>query len=188
MRIQLSAAAALALVVGLIGAGCDDSPYAPRGSAPDGTPRYGSALEGGSGGVTVPATGGSEDGGEFRGTITITGAAFDEQLGPLLLGRIRGTLFTKSSDEDGSPTESGSLNFEDVEYSYQDNVRGDEDCIELVISSEPQFDAETKQTIVFDPARLATERLPGPANLIADLICAVDEAIQQGWSPSQPPQ
>lgn len=136
-------------------------------------------LAGGSGGITVPTTGTSDDGGTFRGTLTVTGATFDPEIGPVLLGRIHGSLAPGSQEEERGPTENLILSF--VEWNYDAHVDTDKDCIWLEISPGSVFDSETKRTIEIETVRIMSHRLPGPANLIADLICAVDRAIEAGW-------
>jgi hypothetical protein len=179
----------LTLLVCVHASACGDSPHEPGIIENDPIPGADKdPLAGGSDGITVPTTGASADGGTFRGTITISGAVFSADLGPALIVRIRGTLIPASTDEGTAPSESGNLNFEPMEMSYDDGVRGDEDCLELELSPGSVFDTETKRTIELETSRITTRTLPGPANIIADLICANDRAAEEGWSWKEPPQ
>ncbi len=135
-------------------------------------------------GITVPATGASDDGRTFRGTLTVTGAGFDPQIGPVLFLRLHGALMPRSSDPDATPSESVSLSFGPVELGYTE-MKADEDCIQLEIHPPAEFDPATKTTVQFDVSTLMMATLPGPANLLADLICANDRAIAAGWSVEQ---
>jgi hypothetical protein len=178
-----------ALLLCVQASGCDDSPHEPGIVEKDSSTRSDKdPLAEGSDGITIPTTGASDDGGTFRGTITISGAVFSEQLGPALLVRIRGTLIPASEDDGAAPSEKGSLSFEPMEMGYHDGVRAGEDCLELELSPGSAFDSETKRTIEFGTARITTRTLPGPANIIADLICANDQAAEAGWSWQEPPQ
>jgi hypothetical protein len=188
VTLQLRSIGLLTLLVCIYSWGCGDSPHEPGFFGEDPIPRADKdPLTGGSDGITVPTTGTSNDGGTFRGTITISGALFSAQIGPALLVRIRGTLIPASTD-DGEPSENGTLNFEPMEMSYDDRVRADEDCIELELSPGSVTDSEAKQTIALETSRVTTRTLPGPANIIADLICANDRAADVGWSWQKPPQ
>jgi hypothetical protein len=170
-------------------AGCENTPHEPAIIRDNPIPRADKdPLTGGSEGITMPTTGKSDDGGTFRGTITISGAAFNQLLGPVLVVRIRGTLIRASTDDESSPSESVNLNYEPVDLDYDDGVRGDEDCIELELNPGSVSDSEMKQTITLDPSRIRTHTLPGPAHLIADLICANDRANSERWSGEEPPQ
>jgi hypothetical protein len=188
VTLQGRSIALLTLLVCIHSSGCRDSPHAPGILENDPIPRADKdPLAGGSDGITVPTTGASDDGGTFRGTITISGALFSAQIGPALLVRIRGTLIPASTD-DGEPSENATLNFEPVEMGYDDRVRADEDCIELELSPGSVTDSETKRTITLETSRVTTRTLPGPANIIADLICSNDRAADEGWSWQKPPQ
>jgi hypothetical protein len=185
--LQLRTAMLLFLVVLPLG-GCGDTPHEPAIIRDNPIARADKdPLTGGSKGITMPTTGKSDDDGTFRGTITISGAAFSEQLGPVLIVRIRGTLIPASTD-DGEPSENATLNFEPMEMGYDDRVRADEDCIELELSPGSVTDSETKRTITLETSRVTTRTLPGPANIIADLICSNDRAADEGWSWQEPPQ
>lgn len=175
---------ALSLIIPL--AQCGESPAEPRHSA-DNLIRSENGVFGGSqGGITVPLSGSTAHG-DFKGTLTITGADFDAQLGPVVVGEISGTYLlcdfsVGPSPGHGGPTTCLSLLFADVEFNYQEDVKSDDDCIEIEISPPDLTDNETKTTVQFDVSVLSTHAIPGPANLIADLICATDRAIEAGWS------
>jgi hypothetical protein len=176
----------------LVCAGCGDSPQEPgkQGTAAIPAQEILRSTHAGNGGITVPTTGSSDDGGTFRGVLTITGADFNPQLGPVLLVRIHGALVPGSGGSgDEEPTEGINLEFGPIEFSYAgQQADTDEDCIELQLRPPPLFHPETKTTVHFDVSTVTTRTLPGPANIIADLICANDRIAEYGWEPDQPPQ
>jgi hypothetical protein len=90
-------------------------------------------------------------------------------------------LEAPASDGDADPTEDVPLTFGSVEVSYEE-MKTDDDCIELEIHLPTAYVPETKTTVEFDASVLTMATLPGPANLLADLICADDRAVELGWS------
>lgn len=179
--------AVLTLSLPVLVVGCADSPSEPGSASISIEARSNNGLAGESqGGITVPATGASDDG-KFRGTITITGAGFNPQVGPVLFVRIRGVLIPDPPDDNGGESEKASLVAVESELNYMDQLHADDDCIELQISPPATVDTETKQVVEFDTSVLQTSMLPGPANMIADLICAIDEAVRSGWAPQEGP-
>ncbi len=177
-------AAALTLLLAVVASGCGESSQEPTVVASEvvTTLAENASLAGGTGGgITVSATGASEDGRTFRGTLTITGADFDPQIGPVLLVGLHGALTPASPDAEATPTESVPLTFGPIELSYKE-MKTDEDCIQLEMQPPAEFDPETKTSIQFDVSKLTMAMLPGPASLLADLICANDRAVAVGWS------
>lgn len=125
--------------------------------------------------------GGTAPGAKFQGTLTITGSRFNADLGPVVVGDMQGTI-TVITPGAQVPTESFGISYEDIEFSYKEDVKTDDDCITIEFSPPAVTHEETKTTIELNPAIVQTHTIPGPRNLIADLICAPDRAVEFGWS------
>lgn len=159
---------------------CAESPAEPRRTSAD-LARNDNPLSGESaGGITAPV-GGTAPGAKFQGTLTITGSRFNEDLGPVLVGNVKGILVVSTSNDAG-PTESVVISAGDMEFNYNDDVKTDDDCITIEFSPPPVTHEETKTTIELNAVIVQTRTLPGPRNLIADLICAPDRAMEGGWT------
>ncbi|HEX6250633.1 MAG TPA: hypothetical protein VFZ56_04285 [Gemmatimonadaceae bacterium] len=124
---------------------------------------------------------GTAPGAKFQGLLTITGSRFNAVVGPVVVGDMKGTM-TVSTPGAQVPLESISISYGDIEFSYKEHVKTDEDCITIEFSPPAVTHEETKTTIELDPAIVQTFTIPGPRNLIADLICAPDQAVEFGWS------
>lgn len=170
-------------VMCVVAGGCMESPQEPesgRSAAVVAHGGDGALAGGGNAGIVLPATGSAEDNNTFKGTLTLLGAGFDEQVGPTVRVQASGVLVGASSSDESQPGETVSITFAPVDMSYQ-QIDADDDCIELKISPPAAFDAQTKTTVEFDVSVVATRSLPGPANLIADLICANDRIARYQW-------
>lgn len=165
----------------LFSVACGQSPQEPglERSAPD--PVQNAVVPGENAGITVPASGSTDSDGTFQGTLTIIGAAVNPAVGPVIVVRIHGVVLEDSggNGNGNGPLETVTLNFAPVEMAY-DRMETDEECIELELDPPSAFDAETKTTVDFDPSVLSMTTLPGPGDLLADLICANYESVVEG--------
>lgn len=178
VRRPLSVVLTLSLIV--LAGRCAESPAEPQRTSAD-PARNDNPLSGESaGGITVPI-GGTAPGAKFQGTLTITGSRFNADLGPVLVGDVKGILVVSTSNA-AVPSESVVISTGDIEFNYREDVKTDDDCITIEFSPPPVTHEETKTTIELNPAIVQTRTLPGPRNLIADLICAPDRATEAGWT------
>ena len=176
----------LTLALAFAAVGCSESPEAPTAVVPGVVTRFAAdaSLAGGtSAGITVPATGSSNDGRTFRGTLTVTGAGFRpaDRAGAVPPAAWRPDAWIVRPGchpvrERIPQLRPGRAGFHGDE--------GHEDCIQLEIQPPTEFDPATKTTVQFDVSTLMMATLPGPANLLADLIRANDRAIAAAgaWS------
>ena len=118
-------------------------------------------------GLVYPVTGMSSDGKRFQGTMTITGARLSPQIGPVLNAVLRGNLAGASND-DVLPMDEIAFTFAEIEHVYKPQQRN---CTELRVNfGTVQLPAE-KIGIQFQIVRVDTKTLPGPGDLLRNLLC-----------------
>jgi hypothetical protein len=113
---------------------------------------------------SLPVTGDLEDGGTFEGTVSDLSASVDRATGDLLVsGTLTGTA-TTAAGETQEVTQ---------EFTTNATAQQGEACDVLFLDLGPIFLDLLGLTVDLSPVQLDVNAVPGPGNLLGNLLCAI---------------